>query len=114
MAYEFHITRADFWADDPQPVTFAETAQAAMQLEGFSADPEGRVETVNPRSGMTLTAVLGPCVVYRDTVRIRFCGNPPTFALRDSAELAPFLALAELLGAKIQGDEGEEYTKDSI
>lgn len=114
MAYEFHITRAEFWADDPQPVTLAELEQVIPQIAGFSVDREGRAETVNPRTGMPLTAMLGACIVWRDTVRIRFCGSTPTFAVNDIDELAPFIELAALVGAKIQGDEGEEYTKDKI
>lgn len=114
MAYGFHITRAEFWAEDPAPVTFDEAVQAIRDLPGFSVDPEGKVQTVNPRSGQALTMMLGRCVVYCDTVRIAFSAGAPAFAVRDTAELLPFLELAERLGAQVQGDEGEVYTKDDI
>ena len=114
MAYGFHITRGEFWAEDPAPVTFDEAVQAIRDLPDFSVDPEGKVQTVNPRSGQTLTMMLGKCIVYRDTVRIAFNAGAPAFAVRDTAELPPFLELAERLGAQVQGDEGEVYTKDDI
>ncbi len=114
MAYAFHITRAEFWADDPQPVTFDEMSQAIRDLPGFSVDPEGRVQTVNPGTGQVLTAQLGKCIVYCDSVRIVFLAGAPTFTVRDTAELLPFIALAERLDAQVQGDEGEVYTRDDI
>ena len=114
MAYAFHITRADFWAEDTAPVTYDEAVQAIRDLPDFSADPTGTVQTVNPRSGQVLTMSLGKCIVYRDMVRICFQAGTPTFAVRDTAELLPFLELAERLGAQVQGDEGEVYTRDDI
>lgn len=114
MAYAFHITRADAWADDTAPVTYDEAVQAIRDLPDFTVEHGQTLRTLNPRTGETMTAVVGECIKYRGTVRILFQSGAPFFRVRDTAELLPFLELAERLGARVQGDEGEIYTKDNI
>ena len=109
MAYEAHITRAEFWVYDKDPVTFEEVA--ALDLpEGFEAVENGTFSD----GGVSIS--LGKCVTYTkaDGVKmfLTFTGGAPSFKMRSEEDAKPFAKLAEMLGAKVQGDEGEYYTEN--
>jgi hypothetical protein len=99
MGYDAHITRADFWPDSPEtPITLAEW-QAVV-----AADAE-----LEPLPAMRLTYVrwLGPSTLPDswlawDEGRVH-TKNP------DPALLAKCCHLAQSLGARVQGDDGEVY-----
>ncbi|MBO4867718.1 MAG: hypothetical protein J5582_14350 [Ruminococcus sp.] len=111
MAYEAHLTRADLWVYDKEPITFEEVA--ALDLpDGFEAVENGTF------SDGAVSISLGKCVVYTrpDGVKnfLIFSGGAPSFKMLSEEDAKPFIRLAELLGAKVQGDEGEVYTRDGV
>ena len=115
MAYEYHITRAASWDADTDPIMIEEVDQLAELLPlGFQIDWEGVLEVRTPWG--VETESIGPCLFYQDyfapeeRVYIRFQGEVPHFSLEDPSKLDPFLALAELLNASVQDDDGLIYT----
>ena len=110
MVYEAHITRADFWVHDDFPITFEEIK--ALDLpDGFSAEENCVVNTKTPFGEMS--ADLGKCIVFTKTNGAKqylvFTGGVPSFVMRSEEDARPFIALAEMLGAKVQGDDREVY-----
>ena len=95
MGWEVHMTRAHHWPDsDQRPIT------AAGWLAVVSADQELRIDEAN---GPHFAVWSGPCS-YPDDGRIS-TKNP------DRAILGKMLALAAELGAVVQGDDGEVYSR---
>ena len=111
MAYEAHITRADLWVYDKEPITFEEV-KALTLPEGFEAVEDGTF------SDGAVSISLGKCVVCTRADGVKnfliFSGGAPSFKMLGEDDAKPFIELAEMLGAKVQGDEGEIYTKDGI
>lgn len=111
MAYECHITRADLWVYDKEPITFTEIKALKDLPEGFETI-ENCTVTENTPFGET-SIKLDKCIVYTrpDGVKmyLLFTGGTPTFKIRSEEDIRPFIELAKLLGAKVQGDEGEIY-----
>ncbi|MCQ2417150.1 MAG: hypothetical protein MJ071_04985 [Oscillospiraceae bacterium] len=117
--YHFYITRSASWEQDNDPITIHEVDELSYELPlGFEIDWEGVVEVRTPYG--VSTEQLGPCVFYQDyynanhRVYIRFQDDVPSFSLEDTAELYPFLELAELLHARIMDENGEVYTESDI
>lgn len=103
MGYDFHITRADDWAEsDRRPITRDEW------LAVVAEDPELRLDPKN-----------GPCFAVWSGKK----GHPePWFDWADGqvftknpkrAELSKMLELAKRFGAKVQGDDGEVYSSST-
>lgn len=120
MGYCLYLTRAEEWFTEENPITFEEVESVLNQLpQGFSIDCTGGVSGVTPQ-GSTLTSEVGPYVVYFDgqdensRIHIYFLDGPPEFRIREEQYLLPILELAEALGAKIQGEELEVYTRESV
>lgn len=111
MAYELHITRAEFWASDDEPVTFDEVCALGELPCGLTAERDCVVTTKTPFGEMS--ARLGDCIVYTkesgDKLYLRFNDDVPTFGIKEESDTLPFIELAKCLGAKVQGDEGEFY-----
>lgn len=110
MEYEAHITRAEFWVHDDSPITFEEIK--ALDLpDGFSAEKNCVATTKTPFGEMS--ADLGKCIVFTKTNSAKqylvFTGGVPSFVMRSEEDARSFIALAEMLGAKVQGDDGEVY-----
>jgi hypothetical protein len=99
VGYELHIHRADEWYhSDQRPIT------AEEWLAVVAAGPELRIDE---RSGPYFAVWPGPCRYPGGTWfegRV-FTKNP------DRATLAKMLELAGRLGARVQGDHGEFYTR---
>lgn len=115
MAYHYHITRAVFWNADPDPIRMEEVEQIAELLPpGFQIDWDGVLEVRTPYG--IETEPIGPCLFYQDyyapedRVYVRFQEEVPWFALEDPSKLEPFLALAALLNAAVQDDDGLIYS----
>lgn len=115
MANEYHITRAASWDADSDPVTIEEVEQMAELLPpGFQIDWEGVLEQRTPWG--IETESIGPCLFYQDyyapeeRIYVRFQGEAPRFALEDPTKLEPFVALADLLNAAVQDDDGRIYS----
>lgn len=121
MGYELHLTRAESWYEDEEPITFCEAEAALHQFsEGFTIDREGIVTAVTPQ-GQILSADMGPFIVCYDgknedsRIHIYFeDGHSPHFQVRRVRALLPVIALADALHAKVQGDEEEIYTMESV
>lgn len=106
MGYDFHITRAEYWADNAGAPITAEEWLAVVR-----ADPELEL---SPETGM------GPYFA-------RWHGPSPQAAAwldwaagnvytknPDAALLRKLVRIAAQLGARVQGAEGEEYTGDEL
>lgn len=102
MGYDLHITRAEHWSDNTGAEITAEEWLAVVH-----ADPELRLA---PEVGMGPYFVrwTGPSTLP-DPWLDRFAGNVDT-KNPDPALIGKMVRLAERLGARVQGDEGELYT----
>lgn len=111
MAYEAHLTRADLWVYDKEPITFEEV-KALILPDGFEAVENGTF------SDSAVSISLGKCAVYTrpDGVKnyLIFGNGAPSFKMLSEEDAKPFIKLAELLGAKVQGDDGEIYTHEGV
>lgn len=101
MGYDFHITRAEHWADEDQTLISSEEWLAVVR-----SDPELRLDPQNgPNFAIWIDFLTGSekgWFDWRDGAI--FTKNP------DAPLLAKMLSLAARLNAKVQGDEGEVYT----
>jgi hypothetical protein len=97
MGYDFHITRRDDWADEGGPEISSEE-----WLKLVEADPRLRLE---PRNGAYF-ALFGKEAWFDWTDGQVFAKNP------DQATLRKMLEIADQLGAKVQGDDGEFYDSE--
>ena len=101
MAYQLHVTRASDWMrSDELPIT------AAEWLKLIRTDSE---LVQDPRHGLYFVrwagAAGGDCWLEWADGRINT-------KYPDGALLKKLVAIAELLGAKVQGDGGEVYSGD--
>ena len=104
MGWEVHITRADDWSQSAQrPIT------ADEWLAAVAADPELRVDEAN---GPYFVVWSGPCR-YLEGGWFEWADGCVSTRQPDQAVLAKMLQLAARLGARVQGDDGEEYTNAS-
>jgi hypothetical protein len=103
MGYDLHITRAEHWADSKQtPIT------AAEWLAYVEKDPE---LVIDPRgNGPNFTLWLEHWVDGDHPWFDWFQGAVYT-KYPDRKTLAKMLAIAEYFGAKVQGDDGEVYSR---
>ena len=103
MGYDLHITRADDWSD-----SHANPISAEEWLAVVAADPELKLDPANGPHFAVWTQGADPEGAWFDWSDGQvFTKNP------DRATLATMLRLAERLGAKVQGDDGELYTDPS-
>jgi|SRR6516162_525029 hypothetical protein len=119
MGYDVHITRAEEWSEsETQPITFEEwrayiASDPEMRLDGHAETrtPDGAVIRMEGEG-------LAVWVVWPDTSD----GNLAWMDHRDgrivvknpdAAILAKMCAIAEKLGARVQGDEGELYPDEA-
>jgi hypothetical protein len=102
MGYDLHITRAESWADNEGAAITADEWLAAVR-----ADPE---LTPAPENGPYFVRWSGPSR-YPDPWLDWSGGNVYT-KYPDSALLRKMVRLAQQLGARVQGDDGELYTGD--
>ncbi len=117
MGYEFHITRAECWFEDDCPVTMSQIMELPGGLpEGFELSRTDTVTTTTPQ-GKSLTALVGKYLIYEDSgdpeSRVHIYFQPdiaPFFRVSSEEYLRPVILLAGMLGASVQGDDGEVYT----
>ena len=101
MGWEVHMTRADDWSDSAQrPIT------ADEWLAVVAADPELEIDKAN---GPYFTVWSGPCS-YPDGGWFDWANGRVSTKHPDRTILGKMLQLAARLGARVQGDDGEEYT----
>lgn len=121
MSYNIHITRADFYFKDNNPITLKEIESMLETLpQGFSINRSGTVTATTPQ-GEKISVDVGPYLMYENKADINSRvyiyfnkNNGPWFSVTKEKYMLPIIELAEIIHAKVQGDEGEIYTKESI
>jgi hypothetical protein len=112
MGYDVRITRAEDWREsEATPITLEEwlayvASDPEMRLDGFA-------EARNPKTGEIIRYKSPGLSVWTASsggaaLMDHLCGNI-VVKNPDSAILRKMCAIAERLGARVQGDEGEMY-----
>jgi hypothetical protein len=102
MGWEVHKTRADHWLDSHmRPIT------ADEWLALVAADPELRIDEAN---GPYFAVWSGPCS-YPQGGWFDWADGCVSTKQTDRAILGKLLRLAADLGAVVQGDDGEVYSR---
>ncbi len=104
MGYDVHITRADDWTENQGKEITAEEWLAIVNADSDLIPL--------PENGKYFVIWRG-ATKYPETWFDWFAGNINTKA-PDKATLGKMLQMARLLGAKVQGDEGEIYDETTI
>jgi len=118
MGYDVHITRKQDWFDEEPQIKLAEwkaylKADPSMRLDGYA-------EATTP-SGDTLHYENEGLAVWTAYSRHQSNGNMAWFDFEignvvvknpDQEILRKMWQIAQALGAKVQGDEGETYRED--
>lgn len=97
MGYGVHVTRKDFWADDDGPVISLEEWK-----DYVAKDPEIEPDAENP-NGENYVLKIGPDQWPLWWTSGEICAKNP-----DDIVVEKFVVIARALGAKVQGDDGEE------
>jgi hypothetical protein len=116
MGYDVHITRAEDWADgSSDPITLEEwltyvADDPEMQLDGIAETtaPDGTVLRYQGEGLSVWTAYSGHGL-QGNMVWFDYGDGNITVKNPDAEILAKMNAIAEALGARVQGDEGEFY-----
>lgn len=100
MGYDLHITRAEFWAEnESQPISRDEWLRLVEQ------DPELKIDERNGPLFVTWREAYDDYSSWFDWSEGNVYTKNP-----DRDTLAKMLQIAALLGATVQGDDGETYT----
>jgi hypothetical protein len=116
MGYDIHITRKARWSDNDGPTLTLEewldyvSRDEEMRADGFAetATPNGEIIRIENPGIAVWTAYSGHGVDekmawfchFKDRITVK---NPDTETVRKMHKIATFT------GARVQGDEGEEY-----
>lgn len=127
MGYDIHITRAKYWFEEDEGfVTLDDVIAVWDKLdEGFSIDRSGKVYSNPLPDGSVLAAEVDDFIVYRfgegenekahiyfdEDFAPRFNGG--IFA-HSTEKMIPIIRLARLVGAVVQGDDGEIYDEEHL
>ena len=99
MGYDLHITRAEFWADNE-----GQEISADEWLALIESDP---TLTINIENGPHFAELVSP---NSDIQRwLNWDGGNILTKNPDRVTLKKMLEVASLLGASVQGDDGERY-----
>lgn len=119
MSYDIHITREKDWVDDKNPITLEEVRSIMPTLsERFRIEESGIISIQNP-NGQKLSMKVGPYLEYMEENGDKSCviflkGNCPSFRYQSDSQLLAMCAVAEALGARLVGDDGEEYNRRQL
>jgi hypothetical protein len=103
MGYDLHITRAELWADNEQaPIT------ADEWLAVVEEDPE---LVIDPRGNGPYFALWLAHWVHGDHPWFDWFKGDVYTKYPDRKTVGKMLEIAKRLGAKVQGDEGEVYSR---
>ena len=102
MGYDLHITRAESWSENEGAAISADEWLAVVR-----ADPE---LTLVPENGAYFVRWSGPSR-HAEPWLDWFAGDVYSKS-PDSALLRKMVRIAEQLGARVQGDDGELYSGD--
>ena len=119
MSYDIHITRGTDWSEEERPVTLDEVRSIMYRLsDKFRIEESGVISIENP-NGQNLTMKAGPYLEYTGENGEKTCvlfteGRSPSFRYQSDGQLHAMCAVCEAVGAKLMGDEGEEYDRQQI
>ena len=99
MGYDLHITRADFWAENE-----GQTISAEEWLQIVRDDASLSLDVTNGSCFAVYTAEAGDATRWLDWRDGNVYTKNP-----DRKTLKKMLAVAEALGGRVQGDDGEHY-----
>ncbi|WP_213548532.1 hypothetical protein [Vannielia litorea] len=97
MGYDLHITRRENWFDEGDDIALDEWLVVAQADPDLTVAEDGSADMRGPKEQ------LWPLWWYDGVVQTK---NP------EVGLIAKMVALAGVLGAKVQGDEGETYAAD--
>jgi hypothetical protein len=103
MGWEIHITRAEFWAEnDEHPIT------AEEWLDLVQEDPE---LTIDARDNGPYFALWNVHSIGNDHPWFDLFEGSINTKYPDRKTLGKAIQIARRLGARVQGDDGEEYKR---
>jgi hypothetical protein len=122
MGYELHITRQESWLDKnkTKEITIADWKKVVDEDASMRLDNYAEATTT---SGEALRIDQEGIAVWTEYSKSGINGNYAWFAHEngnidvknpDDEIIGKMIELAELLQAKVQGDEEEIYTRDSL
>lgn len=119
MSYDIHITRGTDWNEEEYPVTLDEVRSIMDLLSDKFRIEESDTITMETPSGKNLTMKVGPYLEYTDENGDKTCvlftqGTSPSFRYQSDRQLFAMCDVAEAVGAKLMGDEGEVYDRQQI
>lgn len=122
MGYDIHISHADNWFDEEEPVTLEQVKKIMPLLSGqFRIVEDGIITIENSwgKQGKPLTMDIGPHLEYTGEDGVQTCivfqeDGCPFFRYQSDKQLLAMCSVAEALGAKLLGDDGEEYTREQF
>jgi hypothetical protein len=104
VGYDLHITCADEWSDSSAaPISPTEWATAAGELAGLRV--AGSVTTSGSDVPVYVLDEDGPSLIYQS-------GRIVVSGVRDEDDVKRVVDIASALGARVVGDDGEEYGAD--
>ena len=119
MGYNIHITIGDSWVDETYPISLEDIEEVMSMLpDGFRVNESG-LTTMKTPQGQTMSMDIGPNLEYTDeegkVTNILFPEDRcPYFRFQSKKQLLGICAVAEALGAKLQGDDDEIYTREQL
>lgn len=119
MSYDIHITRGSDWSEEENPVTLNEVRSVMHLLSDKFRIEESDTISMDTPGGQKLTMKIGPHLEYVGDNDIKTCvlfgeGQSPSFRYQDDRQMLAMLSVAEAVGAKLMGDEGEIYSRQQI
>lgn len=119
MSYDIHITRGNDWFGEENPVTLEEVRNIMHVLSDSFRIEESGVISIESPSGQNLTLKVGPYLEYTGDNDDKTCvlfgeGESPSFRYQSDRQLFAISFVAEAVGAKLMGDEGETYDKQQL
>lgn len=119
MGYNIHITIGDSWVDETYPISLEDIEEVMSMLPDEFRINESGLTTMKTPQGQTMSMDIGPHLEYTDeegkVTNILFPEDRcPYFRFQSKKQLLGICAVAEALGAKLQGDDDEIYTREQL
>ena len=116
MGYEVHITRAKQWIESGQaPISLREwlaymKTDPEFRLDGFAEATTPQGETIQTESeGLAVWTAYSKHGVGENMAWFGFSEDQIIVKNPDEEILRKMMQIGKALGAKVQGDDGEEY-----
>lgn len=115
MGYEVHITRADDWADSPSApislyewITYVDSDPDLRRIDASEATTAEGVQRYES-DGLAIWTAHEDGEERRGPVCLDWCEGRISVIDPDASIVCKLHAIAQQLGARVCGDEGEEY-----